>query len=207
MQSFHTGCRMGVKLYWSPPEADSIDLKYFRKVHTWLLKAVTVHMHEGTKNQAMKFRKFPTNRTLLRHRSKGGGERKGGRHQKAESSQEHYGGLHHRGHSATLLQKTRFFPELELNNEHKTLQRNLCTNRGAGIKAAEGQASLQHSINQDFMGEWSELKLLLRKSHMTGPAGVCQTTLQGLWKHEGKKICWSDETRIELFGLNANCCI
>lgn len=70
MQSFHTECRMGVKLYWSPPEADSIDLKYFRKAHTCLLEAVTVHMHVGTKNQAMKFRKFPTDRILPRHRSK-----------------------------------------------------------------------------------------------------------------------------------------
>lgn len=69
MQSFHTKCRIGVKLYSSPPEAYSIDLKYLGKAHTCLLKGVTVHMHVGAKNQAMKFKKFPTDRSLLRHRS------------------------------------------------------------------------------------------------------------------------------------------
>lgn len=98
--------------------------------------------------------------------------------------------------------------ELKLNNEHKTLQRSLCTNTRVGIKAAEGPASLQPSINQDFMGEWSEVKLLLRKSHMTGRLEFARRHFKDSksMKKE-KKICWSDETSIEPFGLNANCCI
>lgn len=71
MQSFHTECGMGVKLYWSPPQADSIDLKYFGKAHTRLLEGVTVHTHVRAKNQAMKFKKLSTDRILPRHRSEG----------------------------------------------------------------------------------------------------------------------------------------
>lgn len=57
----------------------------------------------------------------------------------------------------------------------------LCNNR----KSCQN-VSLQPSISQNFMGNWSEMKLLLRRKLHDSLAGVCQTTLKGLGKHEGK---------------------
>uniref|UniRef100_A0AAZ3Q1X7 Transposase n=1 Tax=Oncorhynchus tshawytscha TaxID=74940 RepID=A0AAZ3Q1X7_ONCTS len=36
------------------------------------------------------------------------------------------------------------------------------------------------------------------------PFGVCQKASKGLSDHENK-ILWSDETKVEIFGLNAKC--
>ena len=69
MQSFQPHTPPRKKLYCSPPEVDSIDLKYFEEAHTCLLKGVTVHMHVRAKNQAMKSKKLSTDRILLRRRS------------------------------------------------------------------------------------------------------------------------------------------
>ena len=60
----------------------------------------------------------------------------------------------------------------------------------------EGQPSLQHSINQAFMVEWpDESGTTARLEHAKRHLKDSQTMRN--------KILWSDETKIELFGLNA----
>jgi hypothetical protein len=67
----------------------------------------------------------------------------------------------------------------------------------------EGQPSLQHSTNQAFM-VLARRKTLFSKRHMT-------TCLEFTKRHRKDSqtmrnhILWSDETKIELFGLNAEC--
>ena len=53
---------------------------------------------------------------------------------------------------------------------------------------------MQHSTNQAFYGRVARRKPLLSKSHMT--AHLDFETMRN-------KILWSDENKIELFGLNA----
>ena len=67
-------------------------------------------------------------------------------------------------------------------------------------KLPEGQPSLQHSTNQVFMVEWPD------RSHSSekGPTARLEFAKRHLKDSETMRnnILWSDETKIELFGLN-----
>ena len=58
-------------------------------------------------------------------------------------------------------------------------------------KLPEGQPSLQFSTNQAFCGRVARGKQLLSKRHLKDPQTM------------RNKILWSDESKLELFGLNA----
>ena len=66
-----------------------------------------------------------------------------------------------------------------------------------GENLPEGQPSLQHSTNQAFMVEWPD-----RKRHMRARMEFAKRHQKTLRTMRNKILC-SDETKIELFGLNA----
>jgi hypothetical protein len=57
------------------------------------------------------------------------------------------------------------------------------------------------TLNNEALMVVARQKPVLSKRHMTAPLGVCQKDSQTM----RNKILWSDETKIELFGLNAKC--
>ena len=67
----------------------------------------------------------------------------------------------------------------------------------------EGQPSLQYSTNQAFMVV-ARRKPLLSKRNMTARLEFAKRHLKDS-QTTRNNILWSDETKIELFGLNANC--
>ena len=66
----------------------------------------------------------------------------------------------------------------------------------------EGQPSLQYSTNQAFYGRVARRKPLLSKRYMTACLEFAKRHLKDS-ETMRNKILWSDETKIELFGLNA----
>ena len=66
----------------------------------------------------------------------------------------------------------------------------------------EEQPSLQNSIKSGLYGTVARRKPLLSKKAHDSPLGVCQKAPKDSQTMRNK-ILWSDETKIELFGLNA----
>uniref|UniRef100_A0AAZ3QEP1 Uncharacterized protein n=1 Tax=Oncorhynchus tshawytscha TaxID=74940 RepID=A0AAZ3QEP1_ONCTS len=66
----------------------------------------------------------------------------------------------------------------------------------------EGQLSLHHSTNQAFMIEWPDGSHSSVKKAHDSPLGVCQNAPKNSQTIRNQ-ILWSDESKIELFGLNA----
>ena len=192
-----------LQLVWSPPVVNSSDWTWFGKAHTCRYKVsqLTVHVRAKTKPWGRRNCPLRSETGLCWGTDLGKGTNTFLQHWRSPRTQWPPSFL--KGRSLEPPGKT------EQSGKKGLGQGGYQEPNGQSDRARvplwrwenlPGQPSLQHSTNQAFMGEWPDRSPSSVKS-MTARLEFAKRHLKTLtmWNN----ILWSDETMIELFGLNA----